>query len=124
MNHYLDGFVFPIHKSKLDTYHKIAHQIAKIWKEHGAMSYQEFVGDELKLAGTLSFMDGLQSGPDECIIFGWLTFKSKEDRDKAHQLVAADSRIKAIEAPLFNTEPMIFDPKRMMFGGFKVFNNH
>lgn len=118
MKNYIDGFAFPIRKSHLPSYEKIVHEVAMIWKESGALSYQEYVSDSLKLEGTLSFTNLLNAQDDECIIFGWLEFESREKRDIAHKQVASDSKMNELVAPLFESKHPIFDPSRMAFGGF------
>ena len=37
MAKYVDGFVVPVPKNKVDEYRKIARKAGKIWKEYGAM---------------------------------------------------------------------------------------
>jgi len=117
---YLDGFVFAIHRKYLAEYKRVAQQVAAIWKEHGALSYSEFVGDEMSLTGTRSFMDMADVQDDEVVIIGWASFQSKEVRDSANQKVRKDPRMAQLVAPLMNPERMIFDASRMFFGGFRA----
>lgn len=119
MNHYIDGFAFPILKSKVDTYKEIVEKVADIWKEYGALNYQEYVSEGSPMEGTLSFDQVLQANSDECIIFGWLTFDSKEARNIAHEKVASDKRMNDLIQPLLITDHPIFDAKKMAFGGFR-----
>ncbi|OIQ30844.1 MAG: hypothetical protein BM564_01130 [Bacteroidetes bacterium MedPE-SWsnd-G2] len=119
MTNYIDGFVFPIPKIHLEEYKAIAEKVAEIWKEHGALAYFEFVGDDLHLEGTRSFIDAIQVEQEEDIIFGWVLFPSKEVRDLANKKVPADPRISKLVAPLFNPERIIFDASKMVHGGFK-----
>lgn len=114
---YIDGFVFPISEPHFSHYEKVAAEVAAIWKEHGALAYVECLGDELMLEGTRSFTEALEVKEDECIVFGWLIFPSKEIRDLAHQKVSEDPRMTKIVAPLSG----IFDAQRMVFGGFEPF---
>src|ERR1700752_1997939 len=44
---YVDGYVLPVPKDKIDLYRQIAEKAAKIWREHGALDYRECVGDDL-----------------------------------------------------------------------------
>ena len=44
MAHYIDGFVLPISRDRLDEYKRLVEAIAEIWKEHGALDYREYVG--------------------------------------------------------------------------------
>ena len=119
MKNYIDGFVLPIPSEYLDEYRKVAEQVASIWKEYGAMAYFEFVGDDLVLEGTRSFIDAVNAKEDEVVIFGWVVFPSKEVRDLANQQVPEDPRMAELVAPLLNSQRLIFDASRMVYGGFK-----
>ncbi|MBQ4912848.1 DUF1428 family protein [Maribacter sp. MMG018] len=119
MTNYIDGFVFPIRSIYLDEYKKVAEKVAKIWKEHGAMAYFEFVGDDLYLEGVKSFIATVEVKEDEEIIFGWVVFPSKEIRDSANEKVFTDPRVTALLAPLTDPKKIVFDSSRMVYGGFK-----
>lgn len=124
MSNYIDGFVLPIPTVHLDQYKAVATKIANIWKEHGALGYFEYSGDDMHLEGTKSFPEALIATENETIIFGWVVFESREARDLANKLVANDSRMEGLVAPLINSENIIFDASRMVFGGFKSMINH
>lgn len=115
MAHYIDGFVFPIPRDRLDEYKRLAEATAEIWKEHGALDYCEYVGDDLKLEGTRSFTDVVAATDDETIVFGWVVFDSREARDRANEKVAADPRM----TDLIDLSNSGFDAKRMAYGGFQ-----
>lgn len=119
MTNYIDGFVFPIAIKHLEAYKEVAVQVAGIWKEYGALAYFEFVGDDLSLEGTRSFIDAIEVKTDETVVFGWVVFPSKEVRNSANQQVPQDTRMNELVAPLFHPEKMIFDATRMVYGGFK-----
>jgi uncharacterized protein YbaA (DUF1428 family) len=115
MAHYVDGFVFPVPRHRLSEYRRVAEAAADIWKEHGALDYCEFVGDDLKLEGTRSFTDLVAATADETIVFGWVAFESREARNLANEKVAADPRM----ADLIESSNTGFDAKRMAYGGVK-----
>ncbi len=119
MKNYIDGFVFPVPRIHLDEYKKVAEKVAEIWKEYGATAYFEFVGDDLTLEGTRSFIAAVDVKEDEEVIFGWVVFPSKEVRDLANQQVPKDPRMTELVAPLMSPGKMIFDASRMIYGGFK-----
>ena len=121
LNNYLDGFIFPLPKKNLDQYQAVAEQVADIWKEYGAISYSEFIGDELFLEGTRSFTDALDLDDSEVVIFGYVLFPDKRTRDEANEKVPQDPRMSKIVAPLMNPDHPIFDARRMVYGGFKSF---
>lgn len=120
MSNYIDGFVFPIPRVHIDEYKAIAEKVAQIWKEYGAISYNEFVGDDLHLEGTKSFVESLGVQEDEVIVFGWVIFPSKEARNSANRKVPTDSRMAELVAPLVNSEKLIFDAGKMLYGGFQA----
>ena len=114
MAYYIDGFVFPVSRDHLDEYRRLAEAIALIWKEHGALDYREYVGDDLILEGTRSFTDLVAATESEAIVFGWVVFESREARDAANEKVAADPRV----ADLVAASSSGFDAERMAYGGF------
>ncbi|QQS28250.1 MAG: DUF1428 family protein [Sphingobacteriales bacterium] len=119
MKNYIDGFVLPIPRIYLNEYKKVAEKVAEIWKEYGAIAYFEFVGDDLSLEGTKSFIETVDAKEDEEIVFGWVVFPLKEIGDLANKKVPADPRMTELVAPLTNPEKLIFDASRMVYGGFK-----
>lgn len=119
MKNYIDGFVLPIPRVYLDEYKKVAEKVAEIWKVYGAIAYYEFVGDDFVLEGTKSFIETVDVKEDEEIVFGWVVFPSKEVRDLANKKVPSDPRMTELVAPLTNSDKLIFDSSRMVYGGFK-----
>ena len=85
MAHCVDGFVFPVPRDRLGDYKRLAEAVAAIWKEHGALDYREYVGDDLNLEGTGSFTDLVAAKEDEAIVFGWVVFDSpRPDTQRDH----------------------------------------
>ena len=119
MENYIDGFVLPIPRNHLDAYKKAAEKVAEIWKEHGALDYKEFVGEDLSLAGTRAFPELVGAKENEAIIFGWVVFESRERRDLANKLVATDPRMTDLIEPLTDPSRLVFDAERMVYGGFQ-----
>ena len=105
---YIDGFAFPIATDHLMDYQPLAKAIAEIWKEHGAIAYFEYSGDDMELEGTRSFMDALSAEESETIVFDWVVFESREARDLANEKVSSDPRVEA----LITTADSGFDPSR------------
>ncbi len=115
MANYIDGFVLPVPRDRLSEYKRLAEAVAKIWKEHGALDYQEYVGDDLSLEGTRSFTDATAATENEVIVFGWVVFDSREARDLANEKVVTDPRM----AELVDSSTSGFDANRMVYGGFR-----
>ncbi len=120
MTQYIDGFVLPIPSDRLGEYQRVAEAVAEIWKEHGALDYVEYVGDDMSLEGTRSFTDLVAATEDEAIVFGWVVFESREARDLANEKVAADPRMTDLLEPLVDPSKPVFDAKRMAYGGFRA----
>ena len=120
MSNYIDGFAFPVPRIHLDEYKRIAEQVAEIWKAYGALAYVEYVGEDLTLEGTRSFINTLEATAEEAIVLGWVSFPSKEVRDMANKQVPNDPRMTELVAPLMDPKKMIFDARRMVYGGFQL----
>jgi uncharacterized protein YbaA (DUF1428 family) len=117
---YVDGFLIPIPKKNIATYRKIAKLAGKVWKEYGALDYVECVADELEskhdgkvVKSIFPKMAGTKAG--ETIVFSWVTYKSKADRNRIMKKVMADPRLTKMMDP----KKMPFDMERMGWGGFK-----
>ena len=119
MANYIDGFVLPVPRKYLDEYKQVAQKVAKIWQEHGALAYYEYVGEDLILEGTRSFPEAVQAKDDEATVFGWVVFESREARVLANKRVASDPRMSDLIAPLTDPSRIVFDAQRMVYGGFQ-----
>lgn len=117
MASYVDGFVVPIAREHLENYRKLVEQVAAIWKEHGALDYREYVGDDLNLEGTGSFLDQVGASDQEVVIFGWVEFESRAARDAINEKISTDPRM----AELVGAADSGFNPERMAYGGFRAF---
>jgi uncharacterized protein YbaA (DUF1428 family) len=114
---YVDGFVVPVPKKNLAAYKKMAKKSAKVWREHGALDYREWVADDVKPGKLTSFPQSVKLKPDEVVVFSYIVYKNKAQRDKINKAVMADPRLK----DMMNPKAMPFDAKRMFWGGFKSF---
>jgi uncharacterized protein YbaA (DUF1428 family) len=110
---YVDGFVVPVPKKKIDAYRRMSRKSGKIWMEQGALGYVECVADDVKPGKVTSFPQSVKLKPSETVMFSWITFKSRKDRDRINAKVMKDPRIAAMG------KDMPFDGKRMIYGGFK-----
>jgi uncharacterized protein YbaA (DUF1428 family) len=111
---YVDGFVVPVPKKKVRDYRRIAQKAGKIWREHGALEYREWVAEDVKVGKWTSFPRSVKLKPSETVVFSWIVFKSRKHRDAVNAKVMADPRL----AGMMNAESMPFDGKRMIYGGF------
>ena len=115
MAHYVDGFVVPVPRNKLDAYRRMAEQAGKLWKEHGALQFWECVGDDVKPGKLTSFPQSVQLKDDEVVVFSWILYNSREHRDNVNTKVMEDPMMK----PMMDPDSMPFDGKRMFWGGFE-----
>lgn len=112
---YVDGFLVPVPKDKLALYKDRSRVAGEVWKSHGALSYVECVADDVPYGELTSFPRAVQVKPDETVVFSWITYESRQQRDAINQKVMSDPRIK----DMFQDMPV--DGKRMIFGGFEAF---
>ena len=112
---YVDGFVVPVPTSKLAAYKSMAKKSGKIWREHGALAYHECVADDVKPGKITSFPQSVKLKPGETVVFAWVVYKSRAQRDRTMAKVMKDPRLAAFMDP----KKLPFDGKRMFFGGFE-----
>ena len=55
MTQYVDGFVVPVPKAKVDAYRRLAKTAGKIWREYGALAYVECIADDVNVGKRTSF---------------------------------------------------------------------
>jgi uncharacterized protein YbaA (DUF1428 family) len=84
--------------------------------DHGALEYFEATGEDLDVKWGTSFPKTVKTKPDETVIFAWIVFKSRAHRDRVNAKVMKDPRLNA----MMDMKNMPFNPKRMVYGGFKV----
>lgn len=113
---YVDGYVVPVPIKKLPAYRRMAQKAGKIWREHGALDFKECVGDDVKPGKLTSFPQAVKLKPGETVMFSWIVFKSRAQRDKVNAKVMKDPRL----ADMMDPKSMPFDAKRMFWGGFKI----
>jgi len=116
MAHYVDGFVIAVPKRNLDAYRRVARKAAKVWIEHGALEVRECVEDDVPKGKVTSFPRAVQAKRGEAVVFSWITYKSRAQRDRINKKVMEDPRF--VEMMESGDEP--FDPARMIYGGFKT----
>lgn len=114
MTHYVDGYVVPVQRARLEEYRRMAEAIGRVWMELGALQYWECTGDDVKPGTLTSFPQSVQLADDEVVILAWTVFRNREERDRIMEQGANDPRVKQYMDPA--TWP--FDGKRMFFGGF------
>jgi len=112
---YVDGFVVPVPVANLDAYKKMARRSGKIWMEHGALQYIECVADDVQPGKVTSFPQAVQLKKDEVVVFSWIVYRNRRERDRINKKVMSDPRL----ADMMDPKSLPFDGMRMFWGGFK-----
>lgn len=110
---YVDGFVAAVPTANKEAYLQHAAAAAVVFKDHGAVSLVECWGDDVPHGKLTDFHRAVQAKEDETVVFSWVTWASKEARDAGWQKIMADPRMQP------ETNPMPFDGKRLIYGGFQ-----
>ena len=113
---YVDGFLVPVPKRKAQAYLRMSRKAGKIWREYGALDYVECLADDVKPGKWTSFPQAVKLKAGEAVVFSWIVYKSRRDRDRINAKVMKDKRL----ASMMDPKKLPFDGKRMMWGGFKV----
>lgn len=115
MSRYVDGFVVPVKKTRVDEYRRIAQLAGEVWREYGALDYVEAVADDVQPGKVTSFPQSVQLEDDETVVFAWISYRSRAHRDEVNEKVMKDPRITGMG----DMKDMPFDGKRMFWGGFE-----
>src|SRR5215212_11727477 len=104
MAKYVDGFVVPVPKKKLQAYRSMAQKAGRIWREHGALDFVECVADDVKPGKLTSFPQSVKLKAGEVVVFSWIVYASRAARDRINAKVMKDPRLADM-----------MDPKKMPF---------
>lgn len=111
---YLDGFIAAVPAGNKEAYLKHAADAAIVFKDYGALEVVESWGDDVPEGKVTSFPMAVKREEGEVVVFSWIQWPSKAVRDSAWEKVMADPRMNAKD------NPMPFDGKRMIYGGFQI----
>jgi uncharacterized protein YbaA (DUF1428 family) len=111
---YIDGFVAAVPTANRDAYKKHVEQASVVFKEHGAVKVVECWGDDVPEGKVTSFPRAVLKKDDETVVFSWIVWPSRKARDEGMKKVMADPRSQS------DANPMPFDGKRLIFGGFEI----
>lgn len=113
---YVEGYVVPVPKNKLNAYKALARKAGKVWREHGALAYVEAAADDVAIGKRTSFPRSVKMKTSETVVFAYIVYKTRKHRDRVLKKVMADPRLHA----MCNPDNAPFDAKRMFWGGFKT----
>lgn len=115
MSKYVDGYVLPVPRDRVEDYRRIAREANAIWMEYGALAAVECVADDVQPGKLTSFPQAVQLRDNETVVFAWIVYASRTERDRINEQVMIDERMKN-----FDPADMPFDGKRMFWGGFET----
>ena len=111
---YVDGFVAPVPTANRESYRAFAERAAAVFREHGALKVVECWGDDVPEGKLTSFPMSVKLEKGETVVFSWITWPSRQVRDAGMKKVMADARLEP------GTNPLPFDGKRLIYGGFEM----
>ena len=113
---YVDGFVIAVSNANKEAFIEHAREMDAIFMEQGALRVVECWGDDVPSGKVTDFNKAVQATAEETVVFSWVEWPDKPTRDagmsKLTELMQSDDRFSA------EKNPMPFDGKRMIFGGF------
>lgn len=109
---YIDGFVAAVPSANRQAYRDHAAKAADVLREFGATQVVEAWGDDVPEGEVTSFSMAVQRKDNETVVFSWVVWPSKDARDQAWERLMKDSRMSP------ESNPMPFDGKRLIYGGF------
>lgn len=110
---YVDGFLAAVPLANKEAYLEHSKKMEPLLKEYGVLGGSECWGDDLPEGKLTDFRMAVKAEADETVVFSWLVWPNKETRDAAWAKMMSDPRM----AP--DANPMPFDGKRMIYGGFE-----
>ena len=111
---YVDGFMAAVPKANKEAYLQHASKSALLFKEFGALSIVECWGDDVPEGKLTSMPMAVKCEPEEAVVFSRVTWPTRAVRDEAWKKIMADPRMQP------GVNPMPFDDKRMIYGGFQM----
>jgi uncharacterized protein YbaA (DUF1428 family) len=109
---YIDGFVIAVPTANKQAFIDLANKADAVFIEYGATRILECWGDDVQVGKQTDFRRAVQAKDDEEVLFSWIEWPDKATRDAAMPKIMKDPRTNAEE------NPMPFDARRMIFGGF------
>ena len=110
---YIDGFVAAVPTANREAFRRHAEAAAAVFREHGALGVSECWGDDVPDGTLTSFPLAVQRKADETVVFSWVAWPSRAVRDAGMKKVMTDPRLQP------DRNPMPFDGKRLIYGGFE-----
>lgn len=118
---YMDGFVIAVPTANKEKFQSHAEMGDSVFMDLGATRVVECWGDDVPSGKVTDFRRAVQANDDEAVVFSWVEWPDKETRDKAMQKMTEWMENPEKADPRMDPEknPMPFDGKRMIYGGFQ-----
>ncbi len=115
---YIDGYVMVVPQANKAAFIAHVQQCIPIYKEYGALRVFDAWADDLPGSGRVnSYSHAVQLQAGEELVFSYIEWPSKAIRDAAWPRIVRDPRMSP------DVNPMPFDYKRMLRGGFQTIVN-
>lgn len=114
---YIDGFVMAVPTANKQKFIEHAGLVDTIFTDLGASRVVECWADDVPEGKITDFGKAVQATADESVVFSWIEWPDKETRDAAmKKMMSKDFKDERMD---MENNPMPFDGKRLIFGGFK-----
>lgn len=117
---YIDGFVIAVPTANKHKFIEHAKLGDGVFIDLGATRILECWGDDVAEGKLTDFRKAVQAKDDETVVFSWIEWPDKATRDAAFAKMQDWMRHPEKADPRMHPEknPMPFDGKRLIFGGF------
>ena len=109
---YIDGFVAAVPTANKQKFIDHAKKADSVFVELGANRVLECWGDDVPEGKVTDFRRAVHARDDETVVFSWVEWPDNATRDKAMPKMMDDPRMQP------DQNPMPFDSKRLVYGGF------
>ena len=114
---YIDGFLMAVPTANKEKFIEHAKLGDSIFTELGATRVVECWADDVPEGKVTDFRKSVQAEADESVVFSWIEWPDKETRDKAmKKMMSEDFKDDRMD---LEKNPMPFDGKRLIYGGFR-----
>lgn len=111
---YVDGCIFAVPTANKQAFLDHAKIAGEAFKDAGALEIVECWGDDIPDGEVTSLPMAVKLKPDETVALSWIIWPDRKTRDEGMKKVMDDHRMNG------EKNPMPFDGKRMIFGGFEL----
>jgi uncharacterized protein YbaA (DUF1428 family) len=117
---YIDGFVIAVPTANKQKFIEHARQGDSVFIDLGATRVVECWGDDVPDGKATDFRKAVLAEDDESVVFSWIEWPDKAIRDAAMAKMTNWMKHPEQADPRMDPErnPMPFDGKRLIFGGF------